>query len=90
MKPYVIFFIMVGLTASLYPKNQETIATFSIVGRDPDTGELGVAVASRFFAVGNVVPWAQAGVGAVATQSFANTSFGWRGLELLERGALGL
>lgn len=63
------------------------ISTFSIVGRDSVTGELGVAVASRFFAVGSVVPWAKADVGAVATQSFANTSFGWRGLDLLEKGA---
>lgn len=62
------------------------VATFSIVGHDQATGELGVAVASRFFAVGSVVPWAQAGVGAVATQAYANTSFGWRGLELLEAG----
>jgi len=62
------------------------VATFSIVGHDPATGELGVAVASRFFTVGNVVPWAKAGVGAVATQAYANTSFGWRGLELLEKG----
>lgn len=61
------------------------ISTFSIVARDSVTGELGVAVASRFFAVGNVVPWAKADVGAVATQSFANTTFGWRGLELLEK-----
>lgn len=62
------------------------IATFSIVARDSVTGELGVAVASRFFAVGNVVPWAKADIGAVATQSFANTTFGWRGLDLLEQG----
>jgi uncharacterized Ntn-hydrolase superfamily protein len=61
-------------------------ATFSIAAADPNTGEVGVAVASRFFAVGTVVPHARAGVGAVATQSFANTSFGPRGLELLERG----
>lgn len=66
--------------------NQLLIATFSIVAADPAAGELGVAVASRFFAVGSVVPWAKAGVGAVATQSFANTSFGWRGLDLLEKG----
>jgi len=65
----------------------EPVSTFSIVGRDPETGELGIAVASRFFAVGTVVPWAEANVGAVATQSFANTSFGWRGLDLLEKGA---
>ena len=62
------------------------VATFSIVARDPATGELGVAVASKFFTVGNVVPWAKAGVGAVATQSYANTTFGWRGLEMLEQG----
>jgi uncharacterized Ntn-hydrolase superfamily protein len=62
------------------------IATFSIVARDSVNGELGVAVASRFFAVGSVVPWARADVGAVATQSFANTSFGWLGLDLLSEG----
>jgi len=60
--------------------------TFSIVAADPEAGEVGVAVASRFFAVGTVVPHASASVGAVATQSFANTSFGPRGLELLARG----
>lgn len=65
---------------------RQNVATFSIAARDSATGELGVAVASRFFTVGNVVPWARAGVGAVATQSYANTSFGWRGLELLELG----
>jgi len=62
-------------------------ATFSIVAADPEAGEVGVAVASRFFAVGSVVPFAQAGVGAVATQSYANTTFGPRGLDLLARGA---
>lgn len=61
-------------------------ATFSIVGVDPEAGEAGVAVASRFFAVGTVVPHARADVGAVATQAFAETSYGWRGLDLLERG----
>ncbi|HEX4825863.1 MAG TPA: DUF1028 domain-containing protein [Candidatus Polarisedimenticolaceae bacterium] len=61
-------------------------ATFSIVAADPEAGEVGVAVASRFFAVGTVVPFAEAGVGAVATQAFANTTFGPRGLELLARG----
>lgn len=66
---------------------QKAVETFSIVARDSLTGELGVAVASRFFAVGAVVPWAKADVGAVATQSYANTTFGWRGLELLEKGA---
>ena len=64
---------------------ENLIATFSIVGRDPATGEMGVAVASRFFAVGAVVPWARADAGVVATQSFANTSFGWRGLDLMQK-----
>lgn len=62
------------------------VATFSIVGADPRTGEVGVAVQSKFLAVGAVVPWAKANVGAVATQSWANTSYGPRGLELLEEG----
>jgi uncharacterized Ntn-hydrolase superfamily protein len=62
------------------------VATFSIVAVDPQTGELGVAVQSRFLGVGAVVPWARAGVGAVATQSFANTTYGPRGLELLASG----
>ena len=68
------------------PDSSQLIATFSIVAYDSATEELGIAVASRFFSVGSVVPWAKAGIGAVATQSFANTSFGWRGLELLEQG----
>lgn len=61
-------------------------STFSIAAADPSAGEVGVAVASRFFAVGNVVPHARADAGAVATQAFANTSFGPNGLELLSRG----
>jgi uncharacterized Ntn-hydrolase superfamily protein len=64
----------------------EPVATFSIVARDPETGDLGVAVESKFFAVGAVVPWARSGVGAIATQAFANTTFGPRGLMLLEHG----
>ncbi len=60
--------------------------TFSIVARDPQTGELGIAVQSKFLAVGAVVPWARAGVGAIATQSWANTSYGLHGLQLLAEG----
>ena len=67
-------------------KMKDVVATFSIVAADPDTGELGVAVQSKFIAVGAVVPWARAGVGAVATQSWANTSFGTKGLELMGKG----
>ncbi len=61
-------------------------ATFSIVAFDPATGDLGVAVASRVFGVGNHVPWAEAGVGAVATQAAMNGGYGPRGLELLRQG----
>jgi uncharacterized Ntn-hydrolase superfamily protein len=61
------------------------IATFSIVAFDPATGELGVAVQSKFFSVGSVVPWAKAGVGAVATQSWANIKYGPDGLALLAK-----
>ena len=60
--------------------------TFSIVARDTQAGELGIAVQSKFLAVGAVVPWARAGVGAIATQAWANTSYGPRGLELLVTG----
>jgi len=61
-------------------------STFSIVGFDPKTKELGIAVQSKFLGVGAVVPWAKAGVGAVATQSWANTTFGPNGLALMEKG----
>lgn len=62
------------------------LSTFSIVAFDPKTKELGVAVESKFLSVGAVVPWAQAGVGAIATQSWANTSYGPRGLRMLKQG----
>jgi uncharacterized Ntn-hydrolase superfamily protein len=61
-------------------------STFSIVARDPANGDLGIAVQSKFLAVGSVVPWARAGVGAVATQSFANTVYGPEGLRLMAAG----
>jgi uncharacterized Ntn-hydrolase superfamily protein len=60
--------------------------TYSIVARDPDTGELGVAVQSHWFSVGPIVPWARPGVGAVATQANAEISYGPRGLELMAGG----
>lgn len=60
--------------------------TYSIVARDAETGEMGVAVQSHWFSVGSIVAWGEAGVGVVATQSFVNVSFGPRGLELLKSG----
>ncbi|MBK5258912.1 MAG: DUF1028 domain-containing protein [Thermoanaerobaculia bacterium] len=69
------------LVAQVRPVN-----TFSIVARDPATGQIGVAVQSHWFAVGQIVPWAEAGVGAVATQSFVDPSYGKLGLDLLRAG----
>ncbi len=60
--------------------------TYSIVARDPDTGELGIGVQSHYFDVGPVVPWAEAGVGAVATQSVVEVGYGPRGLALMRAG----
>ena len=62
---------------------RDIVATYSIVAFDPKTGDLGVAVQSRFFGVGTVVPWAKSGVGAVATQAEANIAYGSEGLKLL-------
>ncbi|CAN5189025.1 hypothetical protein BH18GEM1_BH18GEM1_19630 [soil metagenome] len=68
------------------PLPSRPVATYSIVARDPATGELGVAVQSHWFSVGPIVPWAEAGVGAVATQSFVDPSYGPLGLALLRAG----
>jgi uncharacterized Ntn-hydrolase superfamily protein len=62
------------------------VATFSIVGFDPQTGEMGVAVQSRVFSVGNGVTWGEAGVGVVATQAWVDVSYGPQALELLRQG----
>ena len=62
------------------------VATFSILGHDPETGELGVAVQSRVFSVGNGVMWGKAGVGVAATQAWVDVGYGPRALELLEEG----
>lgn len=62
------------------------IATYSIIAADPSVGDVGVAVASKFIAVGHIVPWAEVDVGAVATQAWANVRYGPRALQLLKRG----
>jgi uncharacterized Ntn-hydrolase superfamily protein len=67
-------------------KRTSLVATFSIVAFDPSNKDLGVAVHSRYFSVGSVVPWARAGIGAIATQSFVNVSYGPHGLQLLNDG----
>jgi uncharacterized Ntn-hydrolase superfamily protein len=68
------------------PAPLRPVHTYSIVARDPATGELGVAVQSHWFSVGSMVPWAEAGVGAVATQSFVDPSYGPFGLALMRGG----
>ena len=78
MRRFVVFaLLVVASTAN---------ATYSIVARDPDTGELGVAVQTHWFNVGALVPWAESGVGAVATQSLVDPSYGPLGLELMRAG----
>src|SRR5438552_5153577 len=74
------------LIAQAPDRSLRPVHTFSIVARDPVTGEMGVAVQSHWFSVGSVVPWAEAGVGAVATQSFVKVSYGPEGLALMRSG----
>src|ERR1700759_940010 len=81
--PLVVLFAACGFAA---PKSLPPVSTFSIVAIDPQTGEMGVAVASRYFSVGSVVPWAMADVGAVATQANVNVGYGQQALDFLRQG----
>ncbi len=72
--------------AQTRPRPLRPVHTYSIVARNAETGELGVAVQSHWFSVGPIVPWAEAGVGAVATQSFVDPSYGKLGLDLMRVG----
>ncbi|HET7436921.1 MAG TPA: DUF1028 domain-containing protein [Thermoanaerobaculia bacterium] len=78
--------LLLLLAAQTLFAQSRPVHTFSIVARDPETGQIGVAVQSHWFAVGQIVPWAEAGVGAVATQSFVDPSYGKLGLDLLRAG----
>lgn len=84
----VYFFLFPAFSANsqLYLSQEPFAHTYSIVARDPATGEMAVGVQSHWFSVGTAVSWGEAGVGVVATQSFVNKSFGIRGLELLKKG----
>jgi len=77
-----LIFLLVAVVVS----QERPISTYSIVAYDESTGELGVAVQSHWFSVGSIVPWAKAGIGAVATQSFARVEYGPDGLRLMEEG----
>jgi len=76
----------IGATPPPSLTTRRPVATYSIVAHDAETGELGVAVQSHWFSVGSIVSWAEAGVGAVATQSFVEPSYGPLGLELMRTG----
>jgi uncharacterized Ntn-hydrolase superfamily protein len=86
---YFLVFLFLLPTISLRAADLNSVrpvTTYSIVAYDRETGELGVAVQSHWFSVGAIVPWAEAGVGAVATQSFVDPSYGALGLELMRAG----
>jgi uncharacterized Ntn-hydrolase superfamily protein len=87
MRRFLLASVMVvGLAASGPALAQDPVATFSILGFDPATGEIGGAVQSRVFSVGNGVLWAEAGVGAAATQAIVDVSYGPRAIALLRAG----
>jgi uncharacterized Ntn-hydrolase superfamily protein len=88
MKKYVVLSILLlfVITGAASAQSLPPVSTFSIVAIDPQTGEMGVAVASRYFSVGSVVPWAMADVGAVATQANVNVGYGQQALDLLRQG----
>src|SRR5580692_9495725 len=86
MRQSLGFLLLFAITFRTPAFAAENVSTFSIVAYDPAAGDWGVAVASRYFSVGSVVPWAEAGVGAIATQANVNVGYGPRGLELLRQG----
>ena len=93
MRVSVLFLLLISffVSAPSIPVSSSSssvrpVHTYSIVARDPATGELGVAVQSHWFSVGPIVAWAEAGVGAVATQSFVDPSYGKNGLDLMRAG----
>jgi uncharacterized Ntn-hydrolase superfamily protein len=88
MRKYRIFLLIAVLCAGITAAQEKTrpVSTYSIVAYDKDTGQLGVAVQSHWFSVGSIVPWVEAGVGAVATQSFVEVTYGPLGLQLMKTG----
>src|SRR6476661_6219237 len=82
----LLFLLIVNLSVIATSQTMPPVSTFSIVAIDPQNGDLGIAVASRYFSVGSVVPWAMAGVGAVATQANVNVGYGQEAIDLLRQG----
>jgi uncharacterized Ntn-hydrolase superfamily protein len=85
-RPLLVLVALIGVAASTARAAAPLVHTFSIVARDPQTGDMGVAVQSHWFSVGSIVSWAEAGVGAVATQSFVDPGYGLKGLGLMRGG----
>jgi uncharacterized Ntn-hydrolase superfamily protein len=83
---FTVTLILIGSTIQAKDTPRRPVATYSIVARDSLTGQLGVAVQSHWFSVGPIVPWAEAGVGAVATQSLVDPAYGPLGLDLMRMG----
>lgn len=86
MSRTIFLLALVSLLQSLLLSQDRPVHTFSIVARDSVTGEMGVAVQSHWFSVGPLVPWAEAGIGAVATQSFVDPAYGPLGLDVIRSG----
>ena len=86
MRPIILAAALVAAVPVSAQSDFRPVATYSIVARDAATGQLGVAVQSHWFSVGPLVAWAEAGVGAVATQSFVDPAYGPLGLELMRSG----
>jgi len=86
MRKHILTTILLVLVNMIPAQGIRPVNTYSIVALDETTGELGVAVQSHWFSVGALVPWAQAGVGAVATQSFIKVAYGPEGLQLMREG----
>ncbi len=82
----VALVLFAGVSYASQDAPPRPVHTYSIVARDPGTGQMGVAVQSHWFSVGPLVPWAEAGVGAVATQSFIRVDYGPEGLALMKKG----
>jgi len=87
MRPFTLLLLAaLSLPLAAGEAPRRPVHTYSIVARDPDTGDLGVAVQSHWFSVGSAVPWAESGVGAIATQSFTEPTYGALGLALMKGG----
>src|SRR5437016_14529547 len=85
-KTLLVVILLISAAFQASAQSLPPVSTFSIVAVDPQNGDLGITVASRYFSVGSVVPWAMADVGAVATQADVNVGYGSKAIDLLRQG----